>query len=545
MFAQIVSSLPIPIFLLDEACKITYMNEASCRLFGKLMLWSEFELLLKEQRASVKMGRFLTTDEHSIDLTMVTVTGEDMPVLLTKCESAVGAMILAFPKTGTTPAAQLWQANQYDPLTGLPNRGLLRDRIDQVLKLGKRRQLTNPFAVLCLDLDGFKPINDTYGHKVGDRVLQIVAQRLTSSVRDSDTVSRVGGDEFVCFLSNLLEADDSRVVAERILEELRKPLIVDDHVLSVSTSIGIALWPNDSDSVDQLLRFSDMAMYSVKQAGKNGVGFFHPQIDEEARSRAEVESDLREALRLGQFLLHYQPQFCLQTGRLKGVEALIRWKQPDRGMVLPGDFIDIAEETDLIHQIGDWVLVEASRQARKWLNVGYSIKVAVNISARQFVDTLPDRVEQILQNFKLPATMLELELTESALVLDHVSTAKILEKIRDMGVHTSLDDFGTGFSSLNYLKSFPLRTLKIDRSFVGPTFADFQPKMIRAILAIAKEFNLTTLAEGVENQEQLDALRDMGCDYVQGFYLARPMAPDKLIQFLNEYDAQLSAAVRQ
>jgi diguanylate cyclase (GGDEF)-like protein len=545
MFAQIVSSLPIPIFLLDEACKITYMNEASCRLFGKLMLWSEFELLLKEQRASVKMGRFLTTDEHSIDLTMVTVTGEDMPVLLTKCEPAVGTMILAFPKTGDTPAAQLWQANQYDPLTGLPNRGLLRDRIDQVLKLGKRRQLTNPFAVLCLDLDGFKPINDTYGHKVGDRVLQIVAQRLTSSVRDSDTVSRVGGDEFVCFLSNLLEADDSRVVAERILEELRKPLIVDDHVLSVSTSIGIALWPNDSESVDQLLSFSDMAMYSVKQAGKNGVGFFHPQIDEEARSRAEVESDLREALRLGQFLLHYQPQFCLQTGRLKGVEALIRWKQPDRGMVLPGDFIDIAEETDLIHQIGDWVLVEASRQARKWLNVGYSIKVAVNISARQFVDTLPDRLEEILQNFKLPASMLELELTESALVLDHASTAKILEKIRDMGVHTSLDDFGTGFSSLNYLKSFPLRTLKIDRSFVGPTFADFQPKMIRAILAIAKEFNLTTLAEGVENQEQLDALRDMGCDYVQGFYLARPMAPDKLIQFLNEYDAQLSAAVRQ
>lgn len=545
MFAQIVSSLPIPIFLLDEACKITYMNEASCRLFGKLMLWSEFELLLKEQRASVKMGRFLTTDEHSIDLTMVTVTGEDMPVLLTKCEPAVGTMILAFPKTGDTPAAQLWQANQYDPLTGLPNRGLLRDRIDQVLKLGKRRQLTNPFAVLCLDLDGFKPINDTYGHKVGDRVLQIVAQRLTSSVRDSDTVSRVGGDEFVCFLSNLLEADDSRVVAERILEELRKPLIVDDHVLSVSTSIGIALWPNDSESVDQLLRFSDMAMYSVKQAGKNGVGFFHPQIDEEARSRAEVESDLREALRLGQFLLHYQPQFCLQTGRLKGVEALIRWKQPDRGMVLPGDFIDIAEETDLIHQIGDWVLVEASRQARKWLNAGCSIKVAVNISARQFVDTLPDRLEEILQNFKLPASMLELELTESALVLDHASTAKILEKIRDMGVHTSLDDFGTGFSSLNYLKSFPLRTLKIDRSFVGPTLADFQPKMIRAIMAIAKEFNLTTLAEGVENQEQLDALRDMGCDYVQGFYLARPMAPDKLIQFLNEYDAQLSAAVQQ
>lgn len=508
------------------------------------MLGSEFELLLKERRASEKMGRFLTTDEHSIELTMVTATGEDMPVLLTKCEPAVGAMILAFPKTGNTPAAQLWQANQYDPLTGLPNRDLLRDRIDQVLKLGKRRQLTSPFAVLCLDLDGFKPINDTYGHKVGDRVLQIVAQRLTSSVRDSDTVSRVGGDEFVCFLSNMLEAEDSRVVAERILDEIRKPLIVDGHVLSVCTSIGIALWSNDSESVDQLLRFADMAMYSVKRAGKNGVGFFNPQISEQARNRAEMESDLREALRHGQFLLHYQPQFCLRTGRLKGVEALIRWRHPVRGMVPPGDFIDIAEETDLIHQIGDWVLVEASRQARKWLNVGCSIKVAVNISARQFVDTLPDRLEEILQNFKLPASMLELELTESALVLDHASTAKILEKIRDMGVHTSLDDFGTGFSSLNYLKSFPLRTLKIDRSFVGPTFADFQPKMIRAILAIAKEFNLTTLAEGVENQEQLDALRDMGCDYMQGFYLARPMAPDKLIQFLNEYDDQLSAAVQ-
>lgn len=544
MFAEIVSSIPTPIILLNDAHRIKYMNDAASNIFGKLLQGCAFELLLKESREADRAGDFLNNSENSIELTMVTATGENMPVLITKCGSAVGVIIQAFPKTGTSPAAQLWQANQHDPLTGLPNRDLLRDRFDQLLKLGKRRQLTSPFAVLCLDLDGFKPINDTYGHKVGDLVLQIIAQRLTSSVRDSDTVARVGGDEFVCFLSNLLGADDSRVVAERILDEVRKPLIVDGHVLAVSTSIGIALWPEDSESVHQLLRFADMAMYNVKQTGKNGVGFFNPQINDDARHRAEMETDLREALRRGQFLLHYQPQFCLHTGTLKGVEALIRWRHPVRGMVPPGDFIKIAEETVLIHQIGDWVLLEAARQARMWLNMGLDIKVAVNISARQFVDTLPGRVGEILRNFKLPASMLELELTESALVLDHASTAKILEKIRDMGVHTSLDDFGTGFSSLNYLKNFPLRTLKIDRSFVGPTLADFQPKMIRAIMAIAKEFNLTTLAEGVENREQMDALRDMGCDYMQGFYLARPMAPDKLIQFLNEYNGQLSDALQ-
>lgn len=540
MFAEIVSSIPTPIFLLDDAWCIKYMNEAASKIFGKLLQGCSFELLLKKSRESDKVGDFLNKPEHSIELTMVTATGEDMPAFLTKCESAVGAMILAFPKTGSTPAAQLWQANQYDTLTGLPNRDLLRDRIDQLLKLGKRRQISSSFALLCLDLDGFKPINDTYGHKVGDHVLQIIAQRLNASVRDSDTVSRVGGDEFVCFLSNLLELEDARIVAERILDEIRKPLIVDGHVLSVNTSIGVALWPDDSESVDQLLRFADMAMYSVKQNGKNGVGFFNPHINEQARNRAELESDLREGLSRGQFLLHYQPQIDLKTGGLKAVEALIRWNHPDRGMVPPGDFIKIAEESDLIHQIGDWVLLEAARQARKWLNVGLNIKVAVNISASQFVGTLPARLEEILRNFKLPPSLLELELTESVLVLDHIRTAQILEEIRDMGVHTSLDDFGTGFSSLNYLKSFPLRTLKIDRSFVGPTFADFQPKMIRAILAIAKEFNLTTLAEGVENQEQMDALREMGCDYMQGFHLARPMAPDQLLQFINEYNDQLN-----
>ena len=307
-------------------------------------------------------------------------------------------------------------------------------------------------------------------------------------------------------------------------------MIVDDHVLSVSTSIGIALWPNDSDSVDQLLRFSDMAMYSVKQAGKNGVGFFHPQIDEEARSRAEVESDLREALRLGQFLLHYQPQFCLQTGRLKGVEALIRWKQPDRGMVLPGDFIDIAEETDLIHQIGDWVLVEASRQARKWLNVGYSIKVAVNISARQFVDTLPDRVEQIQQNFKLPATMLELELTETALMANAEQNAVTLQRFRHLGVGLAIDDFGTGYSSLAYLKRLPVDELKIDKSFVmGMESGEDDAMIVRSTIDLAHNLGLTVVAEGVETAAILERLRALACDEAQGYHIARPLPVDDFL----------------
>lgn len=543
MFADIVTSIPAPLFLLEDANCIKYMNEAASKIFGKLLLGCPFELLLKESREADKLSDFLAKTQHTMDLTMVTVTGEDLPVLITKWNSAAGPMILVYPKTGATPAAQLWQANQYDPLTGLPNRDLLRDRIDQFLKLGKRQQLTSPFAVLCLDLDGFKPINDTYGHKVGDHVLQIIAQRLTASVRESDTVSRVGGDEFVCFMSNLHDIEDSRVVASRILDEVLKPVVVDGHVLAVSTSIGVALWPADAESVDQLLRFADMAMYTVKQRGKNGVGFFNSKMNELARKRAEMESDLREALRRGQFVLHYQPQFCLHTGRIRGVEALIRWNHPERGMVPPSDFIRVAEESNMIHQIGDWVLVEATRQARQWLNMGLNIKVAVNISARQFVDTLPARVEEILTNFKLPASMLELELTESVLVSDYARTARLLEEIRDMGVHTSLDDFGTGFSSLNYLSSFPLRTLKIDRSFVGPTLAHFQPKMIRAILAIAKEFNLSTLAEGVENQEQMDALREMGCDYMQGFHLARPMPPEALQAFIADFNEQLNESL--
>lgn len=540
MFAEIVNSIATPIFILDGSINIKYMNEAANQIFGKLLLGCSFELILKERGAREKVEQFLSSTNHANELTLVTVTGDDMPAFITKSESDIGSLIMAYPKTGATLAAQLWQANQYDPLTGLPNRDLLRDRINQVVKNNKRGHVANPFAVLCLDLDGFKPINDIYGHKLGDHVLQTVSQRLLASVRDSDTVSRVGGDEFVCFLSNLRDVEDSRVVAERILDEVLKPVIVDGHVLSVSTSIGVALWPHDAESVDQLLRYADMAMYNIKQSGKNGVGFFNSQMNEQARKRAEMESDLREALRRGQFLLHYQPQFSLQTGVLKGVEALIRWKHPDRGMVPPGDFIRIAEETNMIHQIGDWVLLEAARQARKWLSMGLNIKVAVNISAGQLVDTLPGRLQEILTNFKLPASMLELELTESVLVLDHARTAQILDEIRDMGVHTSLDDFGTGFSSLNYLKSFPLRTLKIDRSFVGPEFSDFQPMMIRAILAIAKEFNLSTLAEGVENQQQMDALRDMGCDYMQGFHLACPMSPDKLVSFLSDYNDQIN-----
>ncbi len=337
-------------------------------------------------------------------------------------------------------------------------------------------------------------------------------------------------------LCNLPTPDDITVVAERILAACTLPIKVGTGFYQVSVSIGIAAWPGDGATVDALLHNADLAMYSSKGEGRNTLRFYNEQMNERAQTRARVEADLKVALRDGHFVLHYQPQFCSRTNRIVGAEALIRWYHPTQGLIPPSQFIQVAEETNLITPIGDWVLREAVEQGQRWKAMGLNLRVAVNLSGRQFVETLPERVSQVLAQSGFPADLLELELTESFLVSDTDKAARILHSLRALGVRVALDDFGTGWSSLTYLKSFPVDTLKIDRSFIGAASSGVDERIVRAIMSIAREFNLTTLAEGVETDEQLASLHKLGCDSWQGFLLSQAVGADEFADFCRTMD---------
>ena len=424
-----------------------------------------------------------------------------------------------------------WASDKNDHLTNLPTRDVLKDRIDHSIRIAKRMNNV-AHGLIYLDLDDFKPINDTYGHDVGDMVLLEVSERLTACLRESDTVSRLGGDEFVCFLNNLRDASDAKIVAERILHAVRQPYRIGESLTEVNASLGVSLWPTDAASSDELLKAADVAMYDAKHSGKNVVSFYNATMNEQAKERLEIEHDLRVAIRDGQFLLHYQPQFDLQTGRIIGVESLIRWNHPTKGMIPPIKFIRIAEEVNLISQIGDWVLEESVRKCMEWEQLGHDIRVAVNISPKQFVNTLPGRVAQVLDRYKLAPHKLEVELTEGLLVSDLEKTAELLTQLRALGVVIALDDFGTGYSSLTYLSRFPIHTLKIDRSFIGLEREEFNEKTISCILFMAQQFNLNTLAEGVEKSWQRDWLCRMGCTSMQGYLMSKPLPEQDLLAYL-------------
>ena len=428
-----------------------------------------------------------------------------------------------------------WASDKNDPLTNLPTRDVLIDRTDLSIRIG-RRMNNVVHGLIYLDLDDFKPINDNYGHDAGDMVLQEVAKRLTSCLRESDTVSRLGGDEFVCFLNSLRDASDAKIVADRILHAIRQPIRIGDSLTEVNASLGVSLWPNDAATSEELLKAADVAMFDAKRTGKNVVSFYSAAMNEQAKERVEIEQDLRVAIRDGQFTLHYQPQFDLQSGKIIGVESLIRWNHPTKGLVPPIKFIRIAEESNLISQIGDWVLEESVRKCTEWEKLGYNIRVAVNISPKQFVNTLPGRVAQVLERYKIAPHKLEVELTEGLLVSDLAKTAEILKQLRALGVMIALDDFGTGYSSLTYLSNFPIHTLKIDRSFIGLERSEFNEKTISCILFMAKQFNLHTLAEGVEKSWQRDWLRDVGCTSMQGYLMSKPLPEDELLIYLATYE---------
>ncbi len=429
---------------------------------------------------------------------------------------------------------RLYHLVHHDALTNLPNRLLLQDRLSRMMMKAKRHKTY--VAVLFLDLDRFKKINETLGHDVGDKLLLEVAKRLENCVRKSDSVARLGGDEFAVLLDDLRDVKFVAVVARKILQALSKPIIIQEYELYATSSIGISLFPDDSEDVDGLLRCADTALYRAKDAGKNNYQYYTADMNTRAFEFLLMESGLRKALDNNELVVFYQPLIDLKTNKLIGMEALLRWKHPEKGMISPGDFIPLAEETGLIEPIGEWVLQAACRQNKKWQDEGYPpVKVSVNMSARQFSKrNITELIVEILEETGLKPEYLGIEITESVIMQDVKSTIAKLKQMHKMGISLSIDDFGTGYSSLSYLKLFPIDNLKIDRSFVFNITSDSTDAAIAAsVILLAHSMNLKVVAEGVETKEQLDVLRQQGCDYVQGFLFSKPLSAEEFVPFFD------------
>jgi diguanylate cyclase (GGDEF)-like protein len=424
----------------------------------------------------------------------------------------------------------------HDPLTGLPNRTLILDRVEQMLVRARRNPA--PVAVLFVDLDNFKHINDTLGHGSGDRLLQAVASRLQNAIRDTDALGRLGGDEFVVIAEGMSLSAGPELIAERLLEALKQPFKLDGSPevtpLTVTASVGIAA--GDRSSAEELLRDADIAMYRAKWDGKNRYVLFETGMQDDVQSRMELEMDLRTALGNDEFYLEYQPTFDLQDMRPTGVEALIRWKHPLRGTIQPNEFIPLLEETGMIVEIGRWVLLEACRQAALWREAGQPIGMSVNASGRQLdTDDFVDTVQEALLSSGLDPEALTIEITETTLMRNVEDTAKRLACVKDLGVRIAIDDFGTGYSSLAHLQKFPVDALKIDRTFIARLTQDPEGEtLIRTLVQLGKALSIETLAEGIEQQGELSLLQDESCDSGQGFLFARPLDAAAIEEFFQQ-----------
>ena len=444
-------------------------------------------------------------------------------------DARLDARTAALADSLTLANEELTQLALHDTLTGLPNRILLADRISQAM--AKVAEQGGCFSLMFIDLDGFKPVNDAFGHHVGDRLLREVALRLREQLRSQDTLARIGGDEFV-LLVRLTEPDDAPQVATRQVSLLAKSFRVDEHDLQISASIGIALYPGNGQSAEELLMNADAAMYHAKGGGKNGYSFFDVSMNTNARKQLQLLQDLRQALEHNQFRLHYQPKFDASNGKPVGAEALLRWEHPQQGLLQPDDFIELAEKTGLIIPIGEWVLNEACRQMRIWFDQGYSHwRIAVNLSALQFCYSgLVDSVVSALERNQLPANSLTLEITETTAMSDADASMTVLQKLSHMGVDLSIDDFGTGYSSLMYLKRLPANELKIDRGFVRDLEHDSDDAaIVSAIVALGQALGLRIVAEGVETDTQQSFLTTLGCDSLQGFLLGQPLPAEQFM----------------
>jgi diguanylate cyclase (GGDEF)-like protein/PAS domain S-box-containing protein len=527
----------------DVAGKVTYLNVIAERLTG----WSQqeaaghkleevFRIIDSTTRETLQNPMALAIRENKtvalppncvlIRRDGVETAIEDSTAPIHDRRGAVTGAVMVFHDVSVARALTLKMSYlaQHDSLTDLPNRILLNDRLNEAIALSGRHH--RMLAVLYLDIDRFKHINDSLGHVVGDRLLQSVARRLFTCVRSSDTVSRQGGDEFVVLLWEVRHSEDAAVTAQKILQALREPHQIDQHELHITASIGIVTYPDDGLDAETLMKKADFAMYHAKDSGRDSFQFFKSEMNARAIERQSLEDQLRYAIEREELLLHYQPKINLATGGITGIEALLRWRHPDRGLIAPGQFITIAEECGLIVPIGRWVLREACRQAQVWKTVGLSpMCIAVNVSAVELrTPGFAAGVRDILAETGLPPHCLELELTETALIEDSRSTADVLRELKEIGVWLALDDFGTGYSSLSYLRRFPIDALKIDRSFVRHLTTDKDDAgIVTAVIGMGDNLHMRVVAEGVETREQLAMLQEYGCPQGQGYYFSRPV----------------------
>ena len=455
-------------------------------------------------------------------LTASTMENEDAP--------AVEGIILDITDRKRTELEVEYQA-YHDALTGLPNRMLFMDRLVIALALARRRQQS--LAVMFLDLDDLKVVNDTLGHAAGDQLLQLVAERLTSCLREEDTIGRIGGDEFTLLLPTLNSQDEAELVAKKLIEAIQQPFLIGEDEVRVTTSVGVAMYPADGEDPETLLSNADGTMYRVKQNGGGAYQFYGATLGRRALGRMSLEESLRHAVERKEFVIYYQPQVDAFSGEVVAMEALVRWQHPEAGLIEPGGFISLAEYTGLIIPIGEWVLREACRQACEWNDKGYNLRVGVNVSARQFHQRdLLGAIDRALIETKLAPERLELEITETMAMQKSDRTIAMLQKVRDRGIGIALDDFGTGQSSLSYLKKFPISTVKIDRSFVSGGNRALDAPIVEAILHLSSSLGLRTVAEGIETSEQWDFLAARGCEEMQGYYISRPIPPAAFEQFL-------------
>jgi len=424
----------------------------------------------------------------------------------------------------------------YDQLTQLPNRNLFNERLAYVYKLAKRNN--SSFSLLLIDLDRFKHVNDSLGHHIGDLLLEQVGQRLSTCLRGVDTVARIGGDEFTVTLTELQKKEDAAIVAEKIIEELSHPFEIHGQLIHIGCSIGITSYPNDGENLHAMLKNADMAMYEVKEKGKNAYAFFSSDMTEHANQRMELEKDLYSALLNNELYLNYQPIINLQDETICGVEALLRWSHPKHGQVSPDKIISIAEESDLILKVGKWVLTTACKQISSWHKQGFSdLHMAINMSTRQFEEKADSvtLLKKLIQQNQLPERIIQLEITENLMLEDSKLILNSLFELKNLGISLSVDDFGTGYSSLSYLRRFPIDILKIDQSFIR----DFnqgsgEDTLVKAILAMGQSLNMKVIAEGVETKEQLMFLKAHGCNYVQGYYFSKPVSANEIEILLKQ-----------
>jgi len=418
---------------------------------------------------------------------------------------------------------------QFDTVTGLANRNLLHERLEHAIVQSRRR--SRGAGVLYVDLDGFKLVNDTHGHHVGDDLLRHVGRRLQDCVRRDDTASRLGSDEFAVVIADLARPDDAALVAQKILDAFTAPFDLDGRETFITASVGVATFPNDGDSADALLKCADIAMYRAKESARNSFCFYTAEMNARAASKLQLNSDLRRARERGEFLLHYQPKVRLASGEMIGMEALLRWQHAQRGLVRPLEFIPALEDSGQIVHVGDWVIGEACRQLAAWAGAGLKVMpVAVNLSARQFRRRDLDRVIQaLLAEHAVSPAMLELEITESSLMDDPKDAIRQLQALREAGLRISVDDFGTGYSSLSYLTRLPVSTLKIDRAFVNAAISEpGSAAIVRMVIDMARRLRFDVVAEGIETEQHVEFLRQHGCEQGQGYHFGRPVPADAM-----------------